>query len=382
MRRRGLASLRMPPGNHSAGPHRPVACFATQGQGSLDELRIRSLLADFDPEILAFDRSAKTRSMLRLVSILWQRRPAVVVMEGTGVAGGLALIVLPKRLGIRYVVSSGDAVGPYLAKRNRALGLVGGLYERVLIRRSCGYIGWTPYLVGRALTFGAPRAMSAPGWARSGPTPGDRNRRREELGIAKDAVVFGLVGSLSWNRSVRYVYGLELIRALRRTSRQDICVCVVGDGSGRARLVQEAGDELGRRVLLPGRVGPEDVADTLSAFDVASLPQSTDGVGSFRYTSKLPEYLAAGLPIVTGEIPLAYDLDEGWIWRLRGDAPWEDAYVGALADLMEGLTREDLALRTAAAQSVVRAFDAQEQRRRVGAFISDLMARAPSVSAR
>ena len=60
--------------------------------------------------------------------------------------------------------------------------------------------------------------------------------------------------------------------------------------------------------------------------DVASLPQSVDGVGSFRYTTKLSEYLAARLPVVTGEIPLAFDLDDGWMWRLPGDAPWEERY--------------------------------------------------------
>jgi hypothetical protein len=49
---------------------------------------------------------------------------------------------------------------------------------------------------------------------------------------------------------------------------------------------------------------------------------SVDQVGSFRYTTKLSKYLAFGLPVITGQIPLAYDLDDGWIWRLAGDAPW------------------------------------------------------------
>ena len=55
----------------------------------------------------------------------------------------------------------------------------------------------------------------------------------------------------------------------------------------------------------------EEVVDYLAAFDLASLPQSVDRVGSFRYSTKLCEYLAVGLPIITGQIPAAYDLDAG-----------------------------------------------------------------------
>ena len=58
--------------------------------------------------------------------------------------------------------------------------------------------------------------------------------------------------------------------------------------------------------------------DYLCAFDVGSLSQSVDPVGSFRYTTKLSEYLAVGLPVITGEAPVAYDLDEGYLWRVPG----------------------------------------------------------------
>jgi hypothetical protein len=355
-------------------PHGEVACFATQGSGSLDEQRITTLLADFAPDVFPFERRSKGRSLRGLRSTLRERRPKVVVMEGTGIAGGLALLTLPQGLGVRYVVSSGDAVGPYLAKRHWALGLAGGLYERILLRRCSGFIGWTPYLAGRALTFGAPRAMTAAGWARSHPTPDARARWRERLGIGERTLVFGLVGSLHWTKSVEYTYGLELVRAVRRARREDLCVCIVGDGTGHSRLIDEAGDELGRRVLLPGRIAASEVANVVAAFDVASLPQSTDGVGSFRYTTKLPEYLASGVPVVTGEIPAAYDLDGGWLWRLAGDAPWDEKYVSALADLMDSLTVEELARHTEAARSAATMFDAEEQRQRVTAFVRDILA--------
>src|SRR5206468_8734624 len=44
-----------------------VLCWATQGSGSNDESRIRTLLADLDPEVFAFDRAGKAGSVLRLL---------------------------------------------------------------------------------------------------------------------------------------------------------------------------------------------------------------------------------------------------------------------------------------------------------------------------
>lgn len=81
--------------------------------------------------------------------------------------------------------------------------------------------------------------------------------------------------------------------------------------------------------------------------DVLSLPQSVAGVGSFRYTTKLSDYDAARRPVVTDQIPLAYDLPNAttgsggeYDWCLPGSAPWDARYLDALADLMRSITRE------------------------------------------
>lgn len=352
-----------------------ILCFATQGHDHLDANRLRGLLEPLQPELYAFDRRRKLRSAAGLVKTVRARRPALVVMEGTGIAGGIALIAIDAVLGVPFVLSSGDAVGPYLHLRSRAAGLLGGLYERLLCRRCAGYVGWTPYLVGRALTFGAPRGMTAAGWTRGEASAGARAEIRARLGIAPDALVVGLVGSLQWNERAGYVYGAELVRAVRRVKRRDLVVCVVGDGPGLQRLASMAGEELELAVLLPGRVPPAEVPDYLAAFDLASLPQSVDGVGSFRYSTKLSEYLAAELPLVMGEIPAAYDLDEGYVWRLPGSAPWSPAYVEALTGLLEGLTTSELARRRlAVAQRRSDPFDRAAQQRRMNEFVQDILA--------
>lgn len=345
------------------------SCLSTQGSGSEDERRIVALLEDLRPRVLPFDRGHKLRSALRLLRILRRERPDAVVMEGTGIAGGIAVIAASSVLGVPYIVSSGDAVAPYLSLRSPALWPVADLYERLLCRNAAGFIGWSPYLVGRALTFGAPRGMTAPGWAPFGGASDQGPAIRERLGIPPDAVVFGLVGSLAWTERRRYCYGLELVRALRRVDRHDVVVLVVGDGDGMARLREEAGPELGRRVFLPGRVARDAVPAHLAAMDIASLPQSLDGVGNFRYTTKISEYRAAGLPIVTGQLPFAYDLDDGSIWRLPGRFPWGERYVEALATTMRSIDTNRLPRRHA--RSGDPTFDRATQQRAVSRFVRD-----------
>jgi hypothetical protein len=349
-----------------------VACFATQGTASLDEARIIDLLRDLEPVLIPFDRARKRQAARVVLREIRVRKPDLVVMEGTGLAGGLAVIAARALSGTRYVVSSGDAVGPYWRLSSPLLGPAGGLYERLLCRLSAGYIGWSPYLVGRALTLGAPRAMTAAHWA-SAPGSRDGARVRRRLGIPEEAIVFGIAGSITWSPRVEYCYGQELVTAVLRTDRDDVRVLVVGDGDGRVHLERLAGAELGRRVIFTGRVSHIDVGAHVQAMDVASLPQSVDGVGSFRYTTKLSEYLEARVPVVTSQIPAAYDLDDGWLWRLPGPNPWSEQYVSALAALMEGLTSEQVDRRRACIPADHSTFSRARQRRQVAAFIRDIL---------
>jgi glycosyltransferase involved in cell wall biosynthesis len=352
---------------------------ATQGAGGDDDARLRALLERLPTAHFPFDRRAKRRSFRKLLQRILRDRPDLVVMEGTGISGGLALLLGQFLAGVPYVVSSGDAVGPFVAGQFPILGPLFALYERLLYRFSAGFIGWTPYLAGRALSCGAPRAMTAAGWPPFFRTPEalrfSRIRIRTALGIPAEALVFGIVGSLAWTKRTRYCYGLELVRAFRCIHRSDVRILIVGDGSGRVHLERTAGADLGRSILLAGRVPRHQVPDYLTAMDVASLPRSVDRVGSFRYTTKLSEYLAAGLPVVTGQIPLAYDLGDDWLWRLPGSAPWDTTYVGALAELMAGLDRTSQGFmdKQAAVPRRLAEFDRSCQVSRVTAFLLDVL---------
>jgi hypothetical protein len=353
---------------------RRILVAATQGTGGGEEARIRTLLSGFEVVVFPYDRARKVASFWKLLKEIRSRRYDLVVMEGTGLAGGMALLLGRLLAGVPFMVSSGDAVGPFVGSKVPLLGPVFGLYERLLCGASAGFIGWTPYLAGRALSFGAPRAMTAPGWDLHDRSPSERAaarvRLRRRLNIRPNDFVVGIAGSLVWNPRCRYCYGHELVRALERVSRDDLVVLIVGDGNGRPRLEALAGD-VERRVRFTGRVPQSEIPDYLSAMDVASLPQSLDGVGSFRYTTKLSEYLAAGLPVVTGQLPFAYDLDDGWLWRLPGRAPWDPRYLQALADFLDRLDEDELRTHAAAVPRARPLFDRESQVRRTTAFVTD-----------
>lgn len=356
-----------------------ILAFSTKGTGSNEEDRIRELTKNFRTEVISFDKQRKWKSFQGLMGRLSKSRKRLVVMEGTGVSGGIACLLARMLYGHRFVFSSGDAVGPFVGTHYRLLGWPFGLYERILCKASAGFIGWTPYLVGRALTFGAPCGVTAAGWV-IGKNDSDCAEARTEMrcrwGVSDEKIVFGIAGAIVWNHRRKYCYGLELVRAIRKTKRDDIAVVIIGDGTGLEKLREEAGEDLGKRIFLPGRVPLDEVMRCLCGMDVASLPQSTDAVGAFRYTTKVSEYREAKLPIVTLRIPMAYDLDLGKCWRLPGASPWDSVFVSALAELMESMTWTQLN-EWKNTQSIIQdeTFCRETQVRRVTDFLSELLER-------
>ncbi len=368
----GLSS----PDMKSHSPGALILGCASQGSGSGDEARLRELLEGFRTQFITFEKAHKRQSFLRCLRALRQGGFDLFCLEGTGFAAGLAAILGRLLWRRRFVVSSGDAVAPFLRSKMPIGAPFFSLYERLLYSCSTGFIGWTPYLVGRALSMGATRGITAPGWAADPLQAGEleemRHTVRRALDIPQDAVVFGLAGSLIWSTRHQFCYGAELVRAALRCTTPPY-VLIVGAGSGLEELKRLAGPQLGKRILLPGRVPKEDVLRYLAAMDVGSLPQSVDGVGSFRYTTKLPEYRLANLLVVTNQIPMAYDLDRGDFLRLRGDAPWDDIFLQDLTDLMQTCTAQQIETRKRHLSPAL-GFDKEAQIERVTVFLSDLMA--------
>jgi len=355
----------------------PILAFATQGTGSDDEARLRSLLAKIPAEIHPFERRAKKASAFEILKKVRSRRYSLLVMEGTGSAGGAAILLAKWLYRVPYIVSSGDAVAPFLGARwPLAKGLF-TLFEWLLYRNSVGFIGWTPYLVGRALTMGAPKGMTAAGWApysyHRSHLAASRRRVRESLGIPDHAIVLGIAGSLIWSKRWRYCYGHELVQAVRDTKNPAVCVLIVGDGEGLDHLREIAGERLGQSIFLPGRVRREQIPEYLAAMDAVTLPQSVDNVGSFRYTTKISEYLSVGLPLITNQIPAAYDLDYGGVWRLPGWSPWDPRFIRALTSLMDQLDPDAIEQKRAAIPQRLPIFDRARQIEATAEFINEIL---------
>jgi hypothetical protein len=361
----------------TGAPSSSILAFATQGAGGDDESRLRELLVRFEAEFVPYNRSKKGDSARQVLQKARSRRYDLAVMEGTGFAGGLAMILAHWLYGTPYIVSSGDPIAAFLTSRWPLAKLIFRLYERLLCANSAGFIGWTPYLVGRARDMGAPRGMTAAGWAPHDYSPShlaeSRVRVRRSLGISPDAIVFGLAGSLIWAPRWKYCYGLDLVQAAVRTSNSAVAVLVVGNGDGLDELKKAAGSKLGRTVFLPGRVPRERVSEYLAAMDIGSLPQSVDELGSFRYTTKLPEYISAHLPIVANQIPAAYDLDQGHIWRLPGQAPWDPCFIASLVELMNKISPSDVQQKRAAIPADPPEFDRERQIARTTSFLQDIL---------
>ena len=351
-----------------------IAWFATKGAGTNEALRMGALLSGLPGACeWPFSKQNKRGSFAVLWRKLRQRRPALMVMEGTGIAGGLLCLLGRLLWQLPYVVSSGDAVGPFFRSHRPLVGWFFAIYERLLCRYCAGFIGWTPYLCGRAMTFGAPRAVTAAGWPLVRAAHETREQVRRRFGIAAEAFVVGIVGSLDWNEPRQYCYGWELVKCAQQLDDPRFVFLIVGGGSGLERLRREAAKLFAGRVVLPGPIALEEVMGVLSAMDVGSLPQSMDGVGLFRYTTKLSEYAFAGLPVITSQIPVAYDSGHAWMWRLPGAGPWTDEYIGAMASLLRKMTPERIEERRTKVPRELEAFDRAAQVARVTSFILDIL---------
>lgn len=286
------------------------------GVGNLHGLRARRLTEKlpWDVTVVDLDRSSRQAGMKHMRQLLTEHWD-LVYLESTGIAGGLPLIQSKQR----YVVSSGDPVaGFFQVTEGWAQGQIFGAYEKALYRKSVGFIGWTPYLVGRAIELGAPRGVTIEGGVdldKFRPLPIEQKQAaRERFGIPQGHLVCGIVGSLRWNERQSYSYGLELVEALKRVKRTDMSLLIVGDGDGRAQLESRVPAELKERAIFTGRLPEDDVAVAMNAMDIGFITQTLDMLGSYRLTTKLPEYLACGLPVAMSPIPGFYDYvaESGW----------------------------------------------------------------------
>ena len=354
------------------------------GVGDLHGRRVRYLTSHLQADVHLFevDRShSRWANAHRLWRVLKDDGPwDLAYLESSGIAGGVPLIYAAWSWGQRYIVSTGDPVSGYFRTVNgRLMGNVFAVYERQLYRNCAAFVGWTPYLTGRALALGAPRAMTAEGGVDLSrfrmPTPEDRAAARLRLDLPEEALVFGMIGRLTWSRRQQYCYGLELVEMIKLVERDDLFVLIVGDGEGRAELDRRLPEKLKDRVVFTGRVPADDIPKTVFAMDVGFVTQTLDGLGSYRLTTKLPEYLAAGVPVAMSPIPGYYDyVGAAAGWALSPRHPASSEFHRCCADWADALTRNDVERRREPARKLAeKHFDYNAIAERFAQFVGDLL---------
>lgn len=358
---------------------RRLLVIVTGGAG--DQRRARRLTCRLPAEVAFYDvdRALPRRvSARRIWETLRSRRWDLVYQEGSGIVAGLNLIRAARQWQQPFIVSSGDPIGAYFrVTQGPRMGRLLELYEQLLYRSCAGFVGWTPYLTGMALRMGARAAVTVEGGvdmeAFRPLAEAERRAARQRFGFSPEQLVCGIVGSLTWVPRQSYCYGLELIEALKRVQRREVAVLIVGDGEGRTRLESRVPPELRSRVVFAGSLPPDEVVPAINAMDIAFNPQSLDGLGSYRLTQKLPEYLACGVPVAMSPVPGFYDyvLEAGWALPRCHPASLE--FHTECARWLDGVSRDEIASKAAASRAIAaRNFDYDRLGKRFQAFLQQV----------
>lgn len=177
-----------------------------------------------------------------------------------------------------------------------------------------GFAAWSQGVAWRGVDYVLPVTEVLAGYVRNYGVPDNRihvipngiNPVRFADGLAgKDIKAeYGLQGRLvlgftgfirSWNALDRVIELIALDNA-----QHNLHLLVVGDGPARQEITQLAQARgVGDRLTITGVVGRDDVADYVTAFDIALIP----GVTEYASPLKLFEYLALGRAVVAPDTP-------------------------------------------------------------------------------
>lgn len=338
-----------------------ILCIGTAGKGGQDERRIyrltKWLQADIDITYYFIDRTkSKIESAKDIRRVLQSQPWDLVYQEGTGIASGANLILASMLNKQPYVVSSGDPIaGFFRTTKGNVVGSLFEIYEQLLYRFSAGFIGWTPYLTGVAMRMGAPKAVTVEGAVASDifyPYSREKCRAvRQKLGIPENHLVCGVVGSLIWVPPQSYCYGYELVEILQRVKRKDISFLIVGDGDGKERMEQAVPKELRDRIIFTGRLPESEVVDAMNAMDIGFVTLFGE-MGKYRLTTKLPEYLACGVPVAMNPTAAFYDYAAEGGWALPDGHPSDREFLARCATWLDNLDWSEVNVKKKAAVEV------------------------------
>lgn len=352
-----------------------IAFVVNGASGSAMDVRARAfaerLQADHDVRLVHRGRG----KVLALVAIFFRllvMRPHVAWVLDIAYSGVLATWLASVLAWFPWVIDTGDPIVELARSMGRGrLGLaLTRLLEWLALGRASHVVvrgtfheewlrarGWTNVTTIQDGVDVAAVAAAA--------SPTAREKTRAELGFG-DALVIGVVGSLSWSEPLGIGYGWDLVEVIGLMREAPVRGLIVGDGPGEERLRKRAA-ELGvaERIVFAGRVPYERLPALLAAMDVALSTQTDDLVGRFRTTGKLPLYLAAGRYVLASDVGEAKRvLPAEMLVPFEGTS--DPRYPMKLAERLGRLVADPALLRTELGPQVARGhFDYMELSARV-----------------
>ena len=255
---------------------------------------------------LTYREGGKVASIRRMMRALATERPAIVYVLDVAYSGIIAALLWKLVARARLVVDTGDAIHELaraVGERGRVGLLLTDWLERAALRAADHVVVRGTRHVDLLRARGVADVTVIQDGVETAQFPGDGAAARRALGIADDAFVVGVVGSVTWIPREGRCYGWELVDMLAVLRDPGVRALVVGDGSGIPHLVAHAEAAGVRdRLVLAGRVPYAALPDYLAAMDVCVSTQTNDLPGQVRTTGKLPVYLAAGRPVLATDV--------------------------------------------------------------------------------
>lgn len=255
-------------------------------------------------------------TLLRMPALLQRWRPQLIYERYSLFL--FATIWLARRRGIPVVLEINDSA---LVERVRPLRLkaLARRIESWCMRHCTGLVFISSHFRQQLVAaYGsiAPSVISpnAADLSHFDPARFDAVALRRARGLQQQ-VVCGFIGSFAhWHGVDTFVAAI----AKRLDEVPQLALVLVGDGrmlpAVRALVIERG---LAGRVLLPGRVGHDEVASWIACMDYAVLPDSND----YGSPMKLFEFMAMGVAVVAPDYaPVAEVIDEGrtgWLFPQR-----------------------------------------------------------------
>ncbi|CCH17326.1 glycosyltransferase family 4 protein [Micromonospora lupini] len=284
---------------------------------------------DVDGQLLAFVNLLGLKHLTRFVAAwrtggraLRERDTDVLLVHGVHSPFLWFGVLRARRRGVRVVPVLTDPPGVALPTDGRLVRLLRGLdvaLVRAALARCSGVIALTPALADD-FAPGRPRLVMEGIWAE--PAAADRPA---SAGSTRDIVYAG---------GLSRAYGVDrLVEAFRGLPGDDLRLCLYGRGELAGWLREQAA--VNQRIVPPELLPRAELLPRLRRAAVLVNPRPVDqDFVRWSFPSKIIEYLAAGVPVVSTRLPGIPPAYAPWLSYAEPDTPdGLRAAIGRLLDL-------------------------------------------------